>query len=288
LKESEKGSGVKLRTKEAEPRYGLDLSKRHRGRGQILLIHLRRVEAIEGTKRLRQRDNFLIFGDPASVFRLDSAMTLPRATFNKDKEEIVQKFAALRKKAEELSRIADRRERVPVEYYEVRTSALNLLARTAGESSIYYQELLANVEIADFHCMTGVITAAMIDFREGFMADTKLLVSAEVFADFLVQAEVLLENDYKDAAAVIIRAVLEDGLRRVCLSKGLEPKPRWGVDDLASQLTKRNVLTAVQKGEIDGKRELGNSAAHGRFHEYTKADVMAFHEFVQRLLATLI
>jgi hypothetical protein len=215
-------------------------------------------------------------------------MTLPRATFNKDKEEIVQKFAALRKKAEELSRGTGRQERVPVEYYEVRASALNLLARTAGESSIYYRELLANDEIADPHCMTGVITAAMTDFREGFMADAKLLVSAEVFADFLVQAEVLLENNYKDAAAVIIRAVLEDGMRRVCLAKGIEVKPKDGVDALANALLRANVLTAVQKKEIDAKREVGNSAAHGKFQEYTKADVVAFHEFVQRLLAALI
>ncbi len=215
-------------------------------------------------------------------------MPLPRATFNKDKEEIVQKFAALRKKADELTQNFDRGQRgAPVDYFEVRASALNLLARTAGETSIYYRELLAN-ESMNPHCMTGVITAAMTDYREGFMADAKLLVSAEVFADFLVQAEVLLDNDYKDAAAVIIRAVLEDGLRRVCLSKGIEVKPRQGVDDLASQLTRHNVLTAVQKSEIDGKRELGNSAAHGRFHEYRKADVVAFHEFVQRLLATII
>jgi hypothetical protein len=218
-------------------------------------------------------------------------MAQPRATFNKDQEAIVQKFARLLEKlaqcSEELRRSEDGVMMSPVPYFEVRTSGLNLLVRTAGESSIYYRELL-NMDRVNPLIMTGILTAAMTDFPEGFMADTKLLVSAEVFADFLVQAEVLLENDYKDAAAVIIRAVLEDGLRRVCLSKGIEVKPRWGVDDLATQLTKHNVLTAVQKSEIDGKRELGNSAAHGRFDEYTSADVIAFHEFVQRLLATIM
>lgn len=136
--------------------------------------------------------------------------------------------------------------------------------------------------------LAAVLSAAMIDYREGFMADTRLLVSAEVFADFLVQAEVLLENDYKDAAAVVIRAVLEDGLRRVCVSKGLTVKDRDGVHELAEALTKQNALTAVQFKEIEAKKEVGNKAAHGRFSEYTKADVVAFHEFVQRLLATLI
>ncbi len=136
--------------------------------------------------------------------------------------------------------------------------------------------------------VTGLLTAAMTDYREGFMADTKLLVSAEVFADFLVQAEIPLENDYKDAAAVVIRAVLEDGLRRVCVSNGLAVRDRDGVHQLAETLTKNNALTAVQFKEIEAKKEIGNKAAHGKFCEYTKADVVAFHEFVQRLMATLV
>lgn len=217
-------------------------------------------------------------------------MSQPRATFNKDQEAILQKFSRLLEKAAQCN---EERHRStdgvisPVPYFEVRTSGLNLLARTAGENSIYYRELL-EMEGINPGIITGILTAAMTDFREGFMADTKLLVSAEVLADFLLQAEVLLENDYKDAAAVIIRAVLEDGLRRVCVSRGIALKPRWGIDDLAKELTKQNVLTAVQSKEIDAKREIGNKAAHGRFGEYTKEDVTAFHEFVQRLLAILI
>jgi len=216
-------------------------------------------------------------------------MSHPRATFNKEHEDIVQKFSRLNKAADEIRKnyptsggILD-----PFDYYAVRTSALNLLARTAGKSSVYYREL-RDMSPINPGTLAGILHAASTDFREGFMADTKLLVSAEVFADFLVQAEVLLEHDYKDAAAVIIRAVLEDGLRRVCLSKGIEVIARAGVDDLAQALTKENVLTALQKKEIDAKRELGNAAAHGRFSEFTTQDVVAFHEFVQRLLATLI
>ncbi|MGA2441567.1 MAG: DUF4145 domain-containing protein [Tepidisphaeraceae bacterium] len=212
-----------------------------------------------------------------------------RATFNKDHEAIVQKFARLLERA---SQSMHEREKSQdgfisgVTYYEVRTSALNLLARTAGKSSIYYRELLKSR--VNPSIMVGILTAAMTDFREGFMVDTKLLISAEVFADFLVQADVLLENDYKDAAAVIIRAVLEDGLRRVCSSKQIAVKERDGVHELADALVRQNVLTAVQFKEIQAKKEVGNKAAHGKFGEYTKADVTAFLEFAQRLLATLI
>lgn len=217
-------------------------------------------------------------------------MTQQRATFNQDREAVIEKFARLLEKAKqcmEARRSSTDGTISPVVYYEVRASALNLLARTAGEASIYYREL-HNMDGPNPGIMTGLLTAAMTDYREGFMADAKLLVSAEVFADFLVQAEVLLENDYKDAAAVVVRAVLEDGLRRVCVSKGIAVKDRDGVHQLAEALTKQNALTAVQFKEIEAKKEIGNKAAHGKFHEYTKADVVAFHEFVQRLLATLI
>jgi hypothetical protein len=217
-------------------------------------------------------------------------MSQTRATFNKDHEEIVQKFARLLDKIKSAPRAAQNNLESVLTYFEVRASALNLLARTAGEESIYYRELhemRSNDRIFP-DVLTAILRAAMTDFREGFMADTKLLVSAEVFADFLVQAEVLLENDYKDAAAVLIRAVLEDGLRRVCLSKGISIKDRDGVNQLAEAMTKQNALTAVQFKEIEAKKEIGNKAAHAKFGEYTKADVAAFHEFVQRLLATLI
>ena len=225
-------------------------------------------------------------------------MFQPRATCNKDHEDIVQEYMRIVKDAGELLKELDsskggigadgmRR------WFSIRTSALNLISRTAGESSIYYRALLEAHAPNTMHgqmpsLSVGIIEAAMTDYREGFMADAKLHVSAEVLTDFLVQAEVLLEHDYKDAAAVLIRAVLEDGLRRVCLSKGIEVKDRAGVDDLTQALTKQNVLTALQKKEIDAKRELANAAVHGRFSEYTKQDVVAFHEFVQRLLATLI
>ena len=217
-------------------------------------------------------------------------MSEPRARFPKDHEAIVQKFARLLEKVSHCSEELRKSEDgviSPVAYFEVRTSALNLLARTAGETSIYYRELLG-MDGINPGIVTGILTAAMTDFREGFMADVKLLVSAEVLSDFLVQTEVLLENDYKDAAAVIIRAVLEDGLRRVCIANNLPVTARTGVNDLAKELTKAGILSAVQSKEIDAKREIGNSAAHGRFQEYTKPDVLAFQEFVERLLATLI
>ena len=208
----------------------------------------------------------------------------------KDRQEIILKFRELIEKAE---RACNERSASPEGmisgdlYFEVRTSALNLLSRIASEDSFYVRELREMDQPNPF-VMKGILNAALTDYSEGFMADNKLLVSAEIFADFLVQAEILLENDYKDAAAVVIRSVLEDGLRRLCVSNGVTSSSREGVHQLAEKLVRKSVLTSLQFKEIEAKKEVGNSAAHGRFEDYTKEDVYAFHEFVQRLLASLV
>ncbi len=212
------------------------------------------------------------------------------ALFVKDREQVILKFKELIDKAQhacnERSASADGTISGDA-YFEVRTSALNLLARVTSEDSFYVRELRDMKTLNPF-VMKGILNAALVDYTQGFMADSKLLVSAEVFADFLVQAEILLENDYKDAAAVVIRAVLEDGLRRLCSASELMPSPRDGVHQLAEKLLRKGAITSLQFKEIEAKKEVGNNAAHGHFDEYAKADVVAFYEFVQRFLANLV
>src|SRR5208337_5589852 len=109
--------------------------------------------------------------------------------------------------------------------------------------------------------------------------------SGEIFSDLLVQAEVLLDHDYKDAAAVIIRAVLEDGLRKLCEAHKVEVGKRDTIQQLNEKLYKESAYSALQLKEIIAKAEIGNCAAHGRFDEYKKEDVAAFLEFVLRFLS---
>jgi hypothetical protein len=171
-----------------------------------------------------------------------------------------------------------------VRFREVRASALNLLGRLSSKDSVYYREL-AEAQFTDHLALRGILQAALQDYRDGFMADTTLLVSAEIFRDLLDQAQILLDSDYKDAAAVTIRAVLEDGLRRLCVARGLESEPRDTISRLNDRLYKAGVYQALQHKEITAKTQVGNDAAHAHHDKYSKADVEAFLQFVTRFLS---
>ncbi len=205
---------------------------------------------------------------------------------SKNHEEILSKFNELISKAKDACETFRRSDdgTLPGDmYFELRVSSINLLSRLASEDSIYVQELKKMNPNA--FAMKGVLEAARADWLQGFITDHKLLISAEVFSDILVQAEVLLDHDYKDAAAVIIRAVLEDGIRRLCQSHNIETDKRDTLQQLNEKLYKKQVYTLLIHKEIIAKSEIGNCAAHGRFDQYKKDDVVEFMKFVLRFLA---
>jgi hypothetical protein len=213
-------------------------------------------------------------------------MSIPGSKLSKDRDEVLLKFKELIDKANtacDAFRQSGDGTLPGDTYFELRVSSINLLTRLASEDSIYVQELRKMHPNA--FAMKGVLEGARLDYLQGFMTDHKLLISAEVFSDLLVQAEVLLDYDYKDAAAVIIRAVLEDGIRKLCQAHKIEVDKRDTIQQLNEKLYKEKVYSALQHKEIIAKAEIGNCAAHGRFDQYKKEDVAAFLEFVLRFLA---
>ncbi len=116
---------------------------------------------------------------------------------SKDRDEIILKFKELIDKANaacDAFRKSGDGTLPGDQYFELRVSSINLLTRLASEDSIYVPELKRMNPNA--FSMKGVLEAARVDYLQGFMADHRLLISAEVFSDMLVQAEVLLDHDY--------------------------------------------------------------------------------------------
>lgn len=157
------------------------------------------------------------------------------------------------------------------------TSCLNLLHRVFGSDSVHYKNF--KVLFPNFHDYSpitqalGVLRAAKDDYEHGFLFDTRLLIEAEVFDDFLEQAEYLLNSGYFQPAAVVIGSVLEDSLRKLCARHEIPLSAKPKLDTVNANLAKQGVYNTLMQKRITALADIRNKAAHGEWDEFTKADV---------------
>lgn len=130
----------------------------------------------------------------------------------------------------------------------------------------------------------GILQAVREDILSGYLTDVKALIAAEVFADFLDMADHLLECGYKDPAASLCGAVLEDGLRRIASNAGITLKPIEGLNSLNSKCAKAGVYSELLHRRVQVWTNIRNSADHGKFNEYSRQDVQDMLKGVRQLL----
>lgn len=172
-----------------------------------------------------------------------------------------------------------------------------LIRRLYGTESQYqtnWDRVLATKSFSSMHSnyfehvaqLVGVLKGVQSDVRTGMLDDVRSLLQAEIFADFLEMAEYLLKEGYKDPAAVLLGAVLEDALRKIADARGIPATGANGrpltIDPLNSSLAKAGEYNALVQKQITSWANLRNSAAHGRFGEYDSDQVHQMQLFVQK------
>jgi hypothetical protein len=104
------------------------------------------------------------------------------------------------------------------------TRLASTIERYAPPGSRYLHGLRAVLEgwgpqvAAGLAPLAGVLTALRDDMAAGRLATVAELIHGDVFSDFLDMADHLLEEGYKDPAAVLAGGVLEEHLRKLCVS----------------------------------------------------------------------
>jgi len=174
---------------------------------------------------------------------------------------------------------------------------LNLIKQTWGSNSDYYtrfsKEFNGFPNHINFVNSLGILEAARDDYGNGYLFDTRTLIEAEVFDDFLEQADELLRKKYHGAAAVITGCVLEDGLRKLCNRNGITaivqgiksiPVDDATIDPMNVELAKAGIYNALWQKKITALADLRNKAAHGKWTEFTKKDVEDMIRDVRRFM----
>jgi hypothetical protein len=158
----------------------------------------------------------------------------------------------------------------------------NIIDRTNKNVDFYILDSSYNRHLT---ASVGCLKGAYETFKDGQLSNIRAILQADIFSDFLEMAEHLLERGYKDAAAVLIGAVLEDTLRKLASNLGIplqtdNGKPKT-IEPLNIELAKEGLYDKLIQKQVTTWADLRNKAAHGEFDKYDIKMVRMMLIFVQ-------
>ncbi len=110
-------------------------------------------------------------------------------------------------------------------------------------------------------------------------------MAASVFSNLLDGAGHLLEAGHYQAAASLIGAVVEDGLRRIASSENIPVAPRDDMNALSSKLRERGVFNPLVAKRVTMWAEIRNYADHGEWTKFQSGDVEEMYKGVTAFMA---
>jgi hypothetical protein len=180
-----------------------------------------------------------------------------------------------------------------------------LIKNTSSPTGVYYEQFSSTIKqagtsfyqlhsnhYAHFATLVGCLEGACSDFKKGLLQEIKSILRAEIFGDFIEMSEYLLKEGYKDAAAVILGAVLEDTLRKVAVNSSIDTNNFDGspknLERLNQDIYKANVYDKLIQKQITSWGDLRNKAAHGEFEKYDADQVRMMLLFVQKFCSDYV
>lgn len=164
-------------------------------------------------------------------------------------------------------------------FKELESSSLSFIINLYGEKHPYFETFKKNANNPKpeyVQAGRGILNSIKTEIEMGWLTTVKGLVTAEIFTDFIETAEYLLEQKYKDPAAVIIGSVLEEHLRQLCRKFNLSVEENKNgktsfkkADTLNGELGNAGIYNKLDQKNITAWFDLRNKAAHGNYSEYT-------------------
>ena len=180
-------------------------------------------------------------------------------------------------------------------FNQMRSGTLSFLKNLFEEGHPFYKEFNRKVESSTpSHTVIaiGILMAVKQEIDGGWIFTMKGLVSAEIFSDFLEMADHLLHEGYKDPSAVMIGSVLEEHLRQLCIRNGIPTEADKGgksipkkADLLNTELASLNIYNKLDQKTITAWLDLRNKAAHGKYEEYSKEQVVLMYSGVSNFIS---
>lgn len=182
-----------------------------------------------------------------------------------------------------------------VSFTQWSTSCLNLLDKLSVSTNRFVTQFEVWVtrepgKSINIGAALGVLKAARHEYISGLAVEYHLSVSAVVFGGILDEATYLFRKGYLRAAAVLLGAALEEGLKARARAVLLEIGSKETLSPIIIKLKSPNVsiLTEFEARRLEAIARLRNDAAHGGEFIYTAEDVGSALKEVEATLGKLL
>lgn len=168
----------------------------------------------------------------------------------------------------------------PIRLTQWITSCLNLLDKLSISSNRFVREFERWVTPSSSRDLNigaalGVLKSARVEYSLGLAVEYHLSVSAAVFDGILDEADYLLTKGYLRAAAVLMGAALEEGLKTRAKTMGLEIGPKDTINPIITKLKapEVEVFNEFEAKRLESLARMRNDAAHGGEFNYQAEQV---------------
>lgn len=170
--------------------------------------------------------------------------------------------------------------RNPIRLTQWITSCLNLLDKLSISTNRFVREFERWVTPSpsrdlNLGAALGVLKSARVEYSLGLAVEYHLSVSAAVFGGLMSEASYLMEKGYLRAAAVLMGAALEEGLKTRARANGLEIGPKETLTPVIARLKDPSVhvLDEFEAKRLEALARMRNDAAHSGEFKYRKEQV---------------
>jgi HEPN domain-containing protein len=226
-----------------------------------------------------------------TLYSLEILQGLYMEAFLKQLSELITEYESLCESSGQ-DDLSDLEDRELINYYTRARAAIHRISRPHDIYTKHCEEIFRLGGYPGYLVtqIIGVIDSLYDDMNNGYLQSQAELIHGELFSDFIEMSEHLLEEGYKDAAAVIMGSALEVHIKKLCEKNEIDILNDNGkhkkADTLNTELAKNGIYTKIEQKSITAWLGLRNSAAHGDYAEYSASEVKhtisAVRDFIVR------
>jgi len=156
---------------------------------------------------------------------------------------------------------------VDLEGFKKLIGSFNLLLSLLGNLGKPWQDIYEGSKkgnrVESAMSVLGALKSIKESLEDGLLIDFEDIVYAEAFSNLSEQAQYLFEQGYFLASGVLLRAILEERLKRLCERHGSIPgKARCTIADYNQNLYASKIYDKISFKHVEAMAAIGNAAAH--------------------------